>query len=73
MQFELGNIDRNYDVLDDVLKRLEFFSKYTKGTRIYLYRLANIKFFPSNTVIFNQGDKGDLMYVILKGGCHVRI
>ena len=36
-------------------------------------KLANLIFEPANKYIFRQGDDGDLMYIIVRGGCHVRI
>lgn len=65
--------DRDYENLDNICKRLKFFQKFNRTTRIYLLKLSKLNEFKTNTVIFNQGDVGDLMYIILRGGVHVRI
>jgi hypothetical protein len=72
-QFKLPVDDRNYGKLDMIIEKLKFFKKFSRQTRIYLLRLANLTFYESNQIIFNQGDEGDLMYIIIRGGCHVRI
>jgi len=38
-----------------------------------LLRYTQLEHYECGKIIFNQGDVGDLMYVIIKGGCHVRI
>lgn len=43
------------------------------STRIALLQVAEFVTFDANTTIFNQGDYGDHMYIILKGSVNVRI
>lgn len=38
-----------------------------------LIGLGTLQTYKSGEYIFHQGDKGDLMYIIIRGGCHVRI
>lgn len=64
---------RNYEMLDKICGKLKFFQRYSKPTRISLLKLAQILKHNEKEIVFNQGDEGDLMYIIIKGGCHVRI
>lgn len=59
--------DRDYEALDSICQNLKFFQKFSRSTRIYLLKLAKVIDFPSQHVIFNQGDEGDLMYIIIRG------
>ena len=43
---------RDYDYLDKTCEKLKFFSKYSKATRISLLKLANVVFYPENSIIF---------------------
>jgi len=69
----MNDDDRDYESMENICKRLKFFHKFNRTTRMYLLKLSKIFEFKTNTVIFNQGDVGDLMYIILRGGVHVRI
>ena len=72
-QYKLDANDRNYDNLDQITQKLSFFKKYSRPTRIYLMKLANILRKGRDEIIIRQGDEGDQMYIILKGACHVRV
>ncbi|KAL4498514.1 hypothetical protein ABPG72_019632 [Tetrahymena utriculariae] len=72
-EYKLPTNERDYEFLDTIAERLKFFKRFTKPTRMYLLKLANIVQYPADQIIFNQGDEGDLMYVIIRGACHVRI
>ena len=69
---EFQSILPNYDILDDCMKSLKFFSRFDKKTRMDLIRKSNFQEFAQNQIIFNQGDFGNYMYVILKGAINIR-
>ena len=54
------------------MKSLKFFSRFDKKTRMDLIRKSNFQEFAQNQIIFNQGDFGNYMYVILKGAINIR-
>ena len=70
---EKNHHERDYYFLEQVMSRLSFFKKYSKQTRLMLLSLGQIMQFPKNHYVFRQGDKGDLMYIIIRGACHVRM
>ena len=62
-----GDMARDVKMLDRVLKDLKFFKRFDQETRNLIYRNADFEHFKGHSVIFNQGDIGDKLYVILKG------
>jgi hypothetical protein len=46
--------ERDYDFLDLMAARLKFFQRFTKPTRVYLLKLAQVVEYPPDSVIFNQ-------------------
>lgn len=50
-----------------MLKHLKFFVRFSDSERRMIFEEAEYLSLPARTVIFNQGDEGDNMYVILKG------
>jgi CRP-like cAMP-binding protein len=60
-------------MLDRVIKQLKFFKRFDEETREKIYKNAELISLPGHTVIFNQGDIGDKLYVILKGRVAVQI
>lgn len=63
----------NWDKLDSLVSRVKFFAKLPKPIRLLLLRYSEYYYFPRHSFVFKQGDYGDLMYVILRGSCNVRI
>ncbi len=59
--------ERDLQILDLTLNHLKFFKNLEVEKRMMIYRKAEILSLPARSVLFNQGDKGDKMYVILKG------
>lgn len=64
--------DIDFDVLDDILQKLGFFERFTKSTRINLYKLATYSEIPPGEYVFMQGDYGDNLFIILKGSVTVK-
>ena len=60
-------------MLDRVLKQLKFFKRFDPIMRQKVYEQSQLISFKGHTVIFNQGDVGDKLYVILKGRVAVQI
>ena len=56
-----------------MISRLKFFEKFKPNSRILLLQLSEIVKYEYGEYIFKQGDRGDKMYIILTGACHVRI
>ena len=54
-------------VLDALLKGLKFFIRFNESERRMIFEQAEYLSVPARTVIFQQGEEGDRMYVILKG------
>ena len=45
--------------------------KFNKLTRIRLLKTAHMNFYPSGLNLFNEGDEGENMYIIIKGAANV--
>lgn len=63
----------DYDQIDNLVSRLKYFSRLPKDVRMGLLRNGSYAYYPFGSTIFNQGDIGDLMYVILRGSVNVRV
>lgn len=63
----------NWEKLDSLVERLKFFAKLPQDVRLTLLKEAEYRFYPRGSFIFKQGDYGDVMYVILRGSCNVRM
>jgi CRP-like cAMP-binding protein len=63
----------NWDRIDDLCSRLKFFSDLSRDVRRGLLRASSLMHYKSGDIVFNQGDYGDLMYVILRGSVNIRI
>ena len=64
--------ERDLEKIDLLLIKLKFFQKLEKKLRINIIKHSQHIHFPKGTTIFNQGDYGDLMYIIIKGSVDVR-
>lgn len=64
---------RDVKMLDRTLKNLKFFRRFDDETRYKIYRSASYLSLPGHKVIFNQGDIGDKLYIIIKGRVAVQI
>ena len=62
-----------FEEIDAILTKLLFFNKLDVQVRMGFYKNASYDKVPSGTTIFRYGDYGDLMYVILRGACAVKI
>ena len=60
-------------MLDRVLRQLKFFKRFEPGVRQRVFEGSQLISLKGQTVIFNQGDIGDKLYVILKGRVAVQI
>lgn len=66
-QFELRSNERNYKVLEKLMRHLRYFKRHDPDVRKQIYKHSEFVEFPAQTVIFNKGDDADYMYIILKG------
>lgn len=64
---------RDYRKIDDILQRLKFFKKFGETTRILILKQTSLIEYKANEKIFSEGDYGDLMYIIIKGGVNIRL
>ena len=66
-QLEQKPADRNYKVLDIMMRHLRFIKRHDPEVRQSIYRNAEFIEVPAQTVIFRKGDEADYMYILLKG------
>lgn len=72
MKKEYKKSSPDFDLLDHSLKPLKFFTRFDRITRVELLQRASLKEYQPEEIIFNQGDFGNYMYVILKGAINIR-
>jgi len=63
----------NYEKVDRLTCNLIFFSKLSKSIRLAILQNSTYAYYPAAETIFQQGDYGDMMYVILRGSVNVRV
>ncbi|EAS00604.2 cyclic nucleotide-binding domain protein (macronuclear) [Tetrahymena thermophila SB210] len=59
--------------VDQILTKLKFFSNFNPQTRKQLMKLGKLIKKEKGEIVFNQGDFGDQMYIILFGSCNVQV
>ncbi|KAL4495665.1 hypothetical protein ABPG72_014134 [Tetrahymena utriculariae] len=60
-------------LVDEILTKLKFFSNFNPQTRKQLLKLGKLIKKEKGEIVFNQGDFGDQMYIILFGSCNVYV
>lgn len=66
-EFKLPGPQRSLQILDLILGNLKFLTRLNEDQRKALYEHATLETFPAQHAIFEQGDIGAKMYIILKG------
>ena len=69
----LDRTPRDIDRIFDAVKGNGFFEKYPRHKQRQLCSIVSMLELPQGDVVFNQGDVGDIFYVILKGFVEVRV
>lgn len=69
---EFKKSDPDFELLDSYLRILKFFLRFDEKTRVNLLKESTFQEFKPGEIIFNQGDFGNYMYVILKGAVNIR-
>ena len=64
--------ERNYEKIDSICLKLGFFQKFQPHIREKIYRMCDIKFYNPGEAIFNQGEVGENMYVIIRGAVTIK-
>lgn len=64
--------ERDYEKIDFYCQKLNFFQRFSKEIREIIFRKCEIKCFLPGEQIFSQGDVGENMYVVIKGGITVK-
>lgn len=67
IEFSKSSIERDYKVVDDLAQQLRYFKRQPIGIRKQIYECSKIEEYEANTVVYNQGDLGDFMCIIIKG------
>ena len=62
-----------FDPVDDLIKNLPFFIKFSKYTRQLIAQNSRIIQRPKGDFVIRQGDIGEHIYIILYGSCNVLI
>ena len=70
-QYEKRPFERNYSKIDEILATLTFFAKFSPNIRTLFYKSSGFYHYLAGTIIFNQGDVGDHMYIIIKGSVSI--
>lgn len=66
-QFSKPEDSRDYQLLENIFKKLTFFQRFPYHVRVSLLKKARLENYENGAVIFKQGDTGDNMFVIIRG------
>lgn len=55
----------------EILKNIPFFSQLSEEDLQQIAEKVQMQYFPANHIIFNQGDPGEIMYIIKRGEIQV--
>lgn len=70
-QYDLPQVLRDFDLIDSLVGKLDFFMKFYPDIRKRIYAYCQVGHFLPGQYIFKQGDIGDNVYVILKGSVSI--
>ena len=75
IKFELGKPEelRNIMKLDSYLKDLYYLKKFSPFYRKKILRFCHYFEFQQNTILFNDGDIADYVYIILRGAVSIQV
>lgn len=59
------------DSKTSILKKIYLFNKLNEDELKHILNIASATSYKKDTVIFNEGDKGDAFYVVLKGNIRI--
>jgi CRP-like cAMP-binding protein len=54
-------------LLNEITSQLDFFTKFPGDGKNKLFGMAEHEIIPVNTLVFKQGEIGDMMYIIIRG------
>ena len=66
-QFMQNKNERNYKVLEKLMRHLRFIKRHEPDVRKQIYKHAEFIEIDAKQVVFSKGDDADFMYIILKG------
>ncbi|OMJ77574.1 hypothetical protein SteCoe_22822 [Stentor coeruleus] len=70
-EYEKDFYDRNYEVIEEIVKTLPFFAKFPADIRQKLLKCAVYKNYEPEEIIIKQGEAGDSMFVIISGSIKI--
>ena len=70
-EFQKPYYERNYNSLSKIVKKLQFFEKFSDEMKINLLKMGSLLSCLKDDVVFSQGDTGSMMYVIFQGSVSV--
>jgi len=73
LQYHRNCGQRNYQLIDQLCSQLSFFRKFSRQIRLLLYQNAGLSIFDKQDILFEQDEKVDFIYVILRGCCDIFI
>jgi CRP-like cAMP-binding protein len=71
MEFQKIPEERDFDKIEPIMNKLNFFQKFSRGVKKQIFEIGEIKYFLPGEAVFSQGEKGDSMYVVLKGAISI--
>lgn len=56
-----------------ILREISFFEDFSDEELDYFAKNSSLRFFPENTVLFEQGDIGEYLFFVVDGAIEVRV
>lgn len=70
-EYEKDFHDRNYELIEEIVRNLPFFAKFPADIRQKLLKCAVYKNYEPEEIIIKQGETGDSMFVIISGSIKI--
>ena len=67
IEFQKVSEERDYEKIDPIMSKLNFFQRFSQKVKRQIFEIGEVKCYLPGDVVFSQGEKGDSMYVVLKG------
>ncbi len=65
------NAEITFSTLNHLLREIPFFEAFTDDELDFFARNVSLRYFPDETVLFNEGDIGDYLFFVVEGKIEV--
>lgn len=70
---EKDKMKNTFGTIHHILREIPFFEEFSDDELDFFSKNASLRYFPEQTILFNEGDIGDYLFFIVEGAVEVRI